>query len=100
MLVEQFIGVSFETWSDNTVEMFFTQIKNEFDQLNRTENNDSKHVHLSLDGNIKVISKVNLSPKSQTLYQNVYRIIRNGGRTVPQEEIEYLIYELVKEFVK
>ncbi|WP_240371149.1 hypothetical protein [Anoxybacteroides rupiense] len=100
LLVEQFIGVSFEMWSDNTAEMFFTQITNEYDHLNCTENNDSKHVRLSLDGNIKIISKVNLSPKSQTLYQNVYRIIKSGGRTVPQEEIEYLIYELVKEFVK
>lgn len=100
LLVDRLIGVTFEIWSDNTVEMFFTQIKHEYDQLSNKQNGEKENIHLSINGDTKIISKVNLSPKSQTLYQNVYRIIKNGGRTVPREEIEYLIYQLVKEFVK
>lgn len=100
LLIDHMVGVSFDAWSDNTVQMFFNQISNECSQLANGNANKEENIRLVVDGDTKVISRVNLSPKSQTLYQNVYRIIKNGGRTVPQEEIEYLIYELVKEFVK
>ncbi|OQP00663.1 hypothetical protein BSK33_13285, partial [Geobacillus sp. 44B] len=63
-------------------------------------NKEGENIYLSVNGQTKVVTKVNLSPKSQTLYRNIYRIIKNGGRTVPKEEIEYLIYELVEEFIK
>jgi len=100
LLIDHMVGISFDAWSDNTVQMFFNQISNECSQLANGNANKEENIRLVVDGDTKVISRVNLSPKSQTLYQNVYRIIKNGGRTVPQEEIEYLIYELVKEFVK
>ncbi|ANB59219.1 hypothetical protein [Anoxybacteroides amylolyticum] len=100
LLTDRMVGVSFDTWSDNTVQMFFNQISNEYSQLANGNVNKEQNIHLIIDGDTKVISRVNLSPKSQTLYQNINRIIRNGGKTVPQEEIEYLIYQLVKEFVK
>jgi hypothetical protein len=98
LLANELVGVSLEDWSDTTAEMFFVQIKHEFQQLRIKD--ASEHIQLSINGNVKIIPKVNLSSKSKTLYQNVQRIIKNGGRTVPKEEIEYLIYELVKEFVK
>ncbi|MBW7652123.1 hypothetical protein [Anoxybacillus sp. ST4] len=100
LLIDRMIGVSLDAWSDNTVQMFFNQISNEYSQLVNKNSNKAENIHLIIDGDTKVISKVNLSPKSQTLYQNINRIIKNGGKTVPQEEIEYLIYQLVKNFVK
>jgi hypothetical protein len=101
VLVDRLVGVTFENWSDNTSEMFLVQIRHEYSQINDKHNKEGENnIYLSVNGQTKVVTKVNLSPKSQTLYRNIYRIIKNGGRTVPKEEIEYLIYELIEEFIK
>ncbi|AMQ20893.1 hypothetical protein [Geobacillus sp. JS12] len=99
VLVDRLVGVSFEDWSDNTADMFLVQVRNEIDQIyDVSYSKDS--VLLSIDGRQKAVTKTELSPKSKTLYQNIHRIITSGGRTVPREEIEYLIYKLVEEFIK
>jgi hypothetical protein len=98
-LVDRLVGVPFEDWSDNTADMFLVQMKNELDQIDGASHSKDS-ILLSIGGREKAVAKVELSPKSKTLYQNIHRIITNGGRTVPREEIEYLIYKLVEEFIK
>lgn len=99
VLADRLVGVPFEDWSDNTADMFLVQVRNEIDKIyHASYSKDS--ILLSIDGRQKAVAKMELSPKSKTLYQNIHRIIINGGRTVPREEIEYLIYKLVEEFIK
>ena len=49
---------------------------------------------------MKSITNVELSTKSQTIYNNINRMIRNAGRNVPREEVEYLVYKLLEEIIE
>lgn len=94
------VGVAIEDWSDKTEDMFFVQLQSELRKLRENNQFSDNYIEVKIDDKVKAIPKVELSTKTKTLYRNVERIIRNGGRTVPKEEIEYLIYNLLEEFVK
>lgn len=98
-LVYDLVGVNLEEWSDNTEEMFYLQVKQEIKSLD--EDNLDDYIKISIDDEVKIIPKdIELSPKSKTIYSNVQRIIKNGGRTVPEDEIKHVIVNLLNEFVK
>lgn len=93
------VGVELFNWSDKTREMFLNQIQYEFSNINSTMNNVNSIV-IQVSDKVKSIKKTELSTKSKTLHQNVSRILKNGGRNVPKEEIENIILLLLEDFVE
>ena len=92
------VGVPIEQWSDTTFNMFFDHINKELNNLYQAET-PGNYITLGVNGKEIAINKKELSTKSKTIYNNVHRMIKNGGRTVPKDEIEYLLYTLIEEFI-
>ncbi|MBD1381555.1 hypothetical protein [Metabacillus arenae] len=92
------VGVRIEDWSDTTEQMFEQLILKEYNS-NQNELTQRDYLTISINGDDKAITKVDLSTKTQTIYKNIHRMIKNAGRNVSKEEVEYMIYHLVKEFV-
>ncbi|MDE5414182.1 hypothetical protein [Alkalihalobacterium chitinilyticum] len=93
------VGVEIGNWSDTTNEMFIKILINEYQSLGSDLSSNEDYIEVSVNGQAKTINKVEMSTKTQTIYNNVQRMIKNGGRTVPKEEIEYMVLKLIEEFV-
>ena len=96
----QFIGIEMENWSDTTGELFENQLRVDYDTIYRMEPIEGEHIHLEYNGKTKMVNKVTLSTKSDTIYKNVERMIKNAGRNITKDEIEYLVLKLVDEFIE
>jgi hypothetical protein len=99
-IASDIVGVHLSSWSDKTKEMFLVQVKNYVLKLEEENHNDNSSIVISLNNKNKIIKKAELSTKSLTLHQNVTRILKNGGRNVPKEEVENIILLLLEEFVE
>jgi len=99
--VQEYIGLRLEDWSDRTYEMLIKQLKRDIETLNSEDSDNIKAQQLQIDGrNVTIPTDVELSTKSKTIYENVHRMVSNAGRTVPKEEVEYIVYKLLTEFVE
>ncbi|NOU99524.1 hypothetical protein [Paenibacillus planticolens] len=96
-LTEQLVGVRRHEWSDTTHEMFLAHLKTEWEKLQ--SNIESDHLIQIHDGNDQIgsITKVELSHKSQVVLNNAKQLIKSAGRTIPQEELKYLVWKLLEE---
>ncbi|MEZ2661525.1 hypothetical protein ACBP89_26635 [Aneurinibacillus aneurinilyticus] len=92
------VGVPREEWSDTTHEMFKAQLQAEWKKT--MENvTDENVIRIAIgDTEVNWIHQVELSKKSEVIFQNAHRIIQNAGRTVPKEEIKFLIWKLLEDF--
>ncbi|MGE6415876.1 hypothetical protein ACQKDD_17060 [Planococcus kocurii] len=102
-MIEQFAlnytGVELGNWSDTTFDLFDRQMQNDYrDMEMSSETKDT--ILLGYNDSQKSIKKVELSNKAITVYENVNRIINNAGRSVPREEIEYLVFKLLDEYIE
>jgi len=95
----KYTGIEIENWSDTTFELFDRQVQNDYIELNNS-GVDNNSILMSFNGDSKAVKIVELSTKSQTIYSNVKRMIENAGRSVPREEIEYLVYKLMDEYIE
>lgn len=96
-----YIGTELENWSDTTYELFVNQVKNDLISLTSSDqSNDDEVVELTYNNKYKKIRKVELSTKSKIIYENVDRMIKNAGKTVPREEIDFIIYKLINEYME
>jgi hypothetical protein len=95
----KYTGIDLENWSDTTFELFDRQVQNDYKELNNSKDDDSA-ITMNFNGDQKSIKVVELSTKSLTIYSNVKRMIENAGRSVPREEIEYLVYKLMDEYIE
>lgn len=109
--LENFTGVRVEDWSDKTYEKFINDLKQNYvdvinfykiEQSGSEENieNIDEFITLEIGNKTKVISKVKFSVKAKTVYTNIDRIIRNAGRNIPKNEIEYMMYLLLEKYVE
>ncbi|MCM3729910.1 hypothetical protein M3226_30775 [Neobacillus cucumis] len=98
--VNNYIGINLENWSDTTLELFKNQLNSDFNSTLEVSKHDENYIEISYNGKVKAINKVSLSTKSETIYKNVERMIRNAGRNVTKEEIENLVIKLVDEFIE
>jgi hypothetical protein len=104
--IEKYIGVQVNDWSDTTYSLFFNQLSSDYQEAikfkeNIEENgNKEEFVSVNVAGQKKVVSKVEFSVKTNTIYNNVNRMIKNAGRSIPKKEIEYMVYRLFEEFVE
>ena len=93
-----YTGVELKNWSDTTFDLFVRQMQNDYRDMEMfSENKDT--ILLGYNDSHKSIKKVELSNKAITVYENVNRIINNAGRSVPREEIEYLVFKLLDEYI-
>ncbi|WP_017754074.1 hypothetical protein [Calidifontibacillus oryziterrae] len=108
--LESFAGVLIEDWSDKTVEKFKREFKQnykaviDFKEVEENEGNkgpkeEAAYIKIGVGEKTKVISKVDFSVKTNTVYSNIDRIIRNAGRNIPKGELEYMIYLLLEKYV-
>ncbi|MCA0984296.1 hypothetical protein LCL89_09585 [Halobacillus yeomjeoni] len=95
-LSQEVIGVPLNNWSDITANAFYEQLDRHMDSL-QSKVKEGTEIHYN--GTFKTVKQVEMSPKTKTLYKNVHRILRNGGRTVSNDEIETLIFHLMEEFI-
>ncbi|MGB3260997.1 MAG: hypothetical protein WBA80_09080, partial [Paenisporosarcina sp.] len=95
----KYTGIEIENWSDTTFELFEGQVQNDYRDLSNS-NLDNETILLNYNGDYKSIKTVELSTKSMTIYSNVKRMIENAGRSVPREEIEFLVYKLMDEYIE
>jgi hypothetical protein len=112
IFVENFSGVRVEDWSDITKEKFtkdFHQNYKDAVSFKKDENSEGKGIikktstayfTIAMGNKRKVISKVDFSVKTRTVYSNIDRIIRNAGRNIPKNEMEYMIYLLLEQYVE
>lgn len=110
IFLESFTGVFIEDWSDKTLEKFKREFKQnyqaviDFKEVERSEatnsfKEESAYIKIGVSDKTKVISKVDFSVKTSTVYSNIDRIIRNAGRNIPKDELEYMIYLLLEKYV-
>ncbi|MFJ6206688.1 hypothetical protein [Bacillus pumilus] len=110
--LELFTGVLVEDWSDKTFEKFnreiiqsyktavsFLDVEDSTD-AESTNNENLNYITIGVGDKTKVISKVDFSVKTNTVYTNIDRIIRNAGRNIPKNELEYMIYLLLEKYVE
>ena len=95
----KYTGIELENWSDTTFELFEGQVHNDYREISSSDIDDST-ILLNYNGDNKSIKVVELSTKSMTIYSNVKRMIENAGRSVPREEIEFLVYKLMNEYIE
>ncbi|TWT27258.1 hypothetical protein [Planomicrobium sp. CPCC 101110] len=94
-----YTGVELGNWSDTTFDLFERQMQNDYRDMEMSSD-DSNKILLGYGDSQKSIKKVELSNKAKTVYENVNRIINNAGRSVPREEIEYLVFKLLDEYIE
>jgi hypothetical protein len=105
IFIEEYIGVQVNEWSDTTHYLFFNQLTNDFHEASNFQENSDKSeieedfVSVNVGGKEKIISKVEFSVKTTTIYRNVDRMIINAGRNIPKKELEYMIYKLLDKYV-
>jgi hypothetical protein len=94
------MGVPLNDWSDATIDMFKYQLSLLKEETLQGDTLDTSTLNISINGADKVVKIMELSPKSKTLQENVRRMLKMGGRTLPKEEVEYLVINLLDEFIK
>lgn len=97
IISEKLVGVPRESWSDATNEVFETEITNEF-ILIRQNDYQEHFMELISEGHSILIPKIELSNKSQLIFNNVKHTLQYTGRTVPKEEVRVILWKLLKEF--
>ncbi|MGB6409041.1 MAG: hypothetical protein WBF39_16295, partial [Planococcus donghaensis] len=95
----RYTGVELGNWSDTTFDLFVRQMQNDYRDMEMSSD-ESDTILLGYSDSQKSIKKVELSNKAKTVYENVNRIINNAGRSVPREEIEYLVFKLLDEYIE
>lgn len=96
-----YLGTKLEEWSDINYDLFIKQINDDFLSINSTQlNSDDNQIELFIDEDYKPIKIVDLSSRGELVFTNVNRIIQNAGRNLPREELEYVIYKLIKEHIE
>lgn len=101
--VESYIGIGINEWSDATYDLLVRQLNYDYQAIatgdveQRSDNEDD--IVVQLKNGKKSINRVELSVKSTTIYKNLERMINTAGRTVPRQELEYLVYRLFENYV-
>lgn len=95
VLAEGIMGVDRSNWSDATTDVFMTEIYNEIYLLEAPNTTDA--IEVTFGEEAIIIPNVELSQKSQLIYDNLRRTIQYSGRTVKKDEIVSILWRLLKE---
>lgn len=97
-ICEKMIGVRRENWSDATDRLFMNQVNEYLDKL--TDESYRSYIEVTVGDDILAIPQVELSNKSKLILDNLKEDVISMGRTVPKEEVQTLLLQLLKEFLK
>lgn len=98
--IYKYIGTEIQNFSDVNYNLFEQQLKNDIKYLISGNIVDENDFQLSINNKHKIIKKVELSRKSEIIYNNIERILKNAGRNVPSEEIDYILLKLIDEYIE
>ncbi|MFJ8236350.1 hypothetical protein ACIQ34_11450 [Ureibacillus sp. NPDC094379] len=103
--LEQYTGVLLEDWSDKTFEKFTGELTASLREIEEESILDGKSISnnvipITIGNQTKTIAKTEFSVKSKTVYSNINRILKNAGRNIPKNEIEYMIFLLMQDYVE
>lgn len=97
---EDYVGVKIEEWSDATYNMFISQIEHDYKTYHFINNEDPlksrDFVSIQINNSKKVITKVDLSVKSKTIFNNLEMLLNSAGRNVPKQELDFLVFKLLE----
>ncbi|MHA6260032.1 hypothetical protein ACXYMX_08955 [Sporosarcina sp. CAU 1771] len=96
----KYIGIETNNWSDTTYELFVEQLKNDIENFNERDVTSAEVVELTYNNKYKQIKKMDLSTKSKVIYDNLNRMIKSAGRSVPEEEVNYILFKLIEEHIE
>lgn len=97
-ICEKMIGVRRENWSDATNQLFMTQINVWLEKL--TDESYHSYIEVNVGDDVLAIPQVELSTKSKLILDSLKEEVISMGRTVPKEEIQTLLLQLLKDFLK
>lgn len=95
-----YIGTHLKEWSDINYDLFVNQLESDIDKLFSGYEVDGDTYELKVNDSYRQIKKVELSRKSQVIYGNMERMIKNAGRTVSKDEINYILLKLVNDYIE
>lgn len=99
-----YMGTKLTDWSDINYDLFIKQLNQDIKLFTSTSLKDGEDIkgkiELYIDQDYKQIKKVDLSKKSELVYNNVNRIINNAGRNIPKEEINFIIFKLINKYIE
>jgi len=98
--LNRYIGVEVEAWSDTTVDLFYRQFSNDVQHAGNTSVEQGDYINLEYNGKYQRIKRVELSPKAEVIHKNVERMLRNAGRNVEVEELQYVLLQLLDDYTK
>jgi hypothetical protein len=103
--LELFTGVRLEDWSDKIFQKFVCELEDSIRELTEIKldedvANHTNLVSITIGNQTKTIAKTEFSVKSKTVYSNIDRILKNAGRNIPKNEIEYMIFLLMEDYVE
>lgn len=98
--LNRYIGVEVEAWSDTTVDLFYRQFANDVQHAGNTSVEQGDYINLEYNGKYQRIKRVELSPKAEVIHKNVERMLRNAGRNVEVEELQYVLLQLLDDYTK
>lgn len=96
----EYIGTEIKNWSDVNYNLFLQQLENDLYKLKSGNTANVNDYQLTINNDQKIIKKVDLSKKAEIIYNNINRILKNAGKNVPTDEINYLLLKLLKEHIK
>lgn len=94
-----YIGTELKDWSDITYDLFLKQLESDMVKLSSNYEVEEDVYELTINDKYKQIRKVELSRKSGVIYNNMERMLNNAGRTVSEDEINYILLKLVNKFI-
>jgi hypothetical protein len=96
LISERLVGVPRDSWSDATDEVFETELASELTSISQN-NYHEQYLELKSEEGSVLIPKIELSDKSQLIYENVKRTLHFTGRTVSKEELRVVLWKLLRE---
>lgn len=94
-----YIGTEMKDWSDINYDLFINQLNSDYKNLFEVDDIDEDTYELHINDTYKQIKKVDLSKKSEVIYNNMERMINNAGRTVSKDEMNYMLLKLINEHI-
>ncbi|MDF9843748.1 MULTISPECIES: hypothetical protein [unclassified Paenibacillus] len=95
-ITDALVGVSRQDWSDATDDVFRTELLNELDSINSQEVTED-YIEVTSSESSLVLAKVNLSAKSNLIYDDIKRKLKYTGRTVKKDEILVVLWKLMQD---
>lgn len=101
--LDNYIGISLDNWSDTTYELYEKQLTDDAKAVISNEGQaefNEDVIKLNYNNKSRIIGVAELSTKSQVVFDNVDRMLKNAGRNVPSNELNYILFKLLDKYME